>query len=420
MSKRTDLILPGVLALLLPAFALTAQAASVQSTSVGFRLASASLRSATTATDKEQDGLAGPVRRIRTETAKLMSKEGKLVEGPRQVLETATYDIKGNKIDNAYFLAAGGSLTGKEVYKYDDKGNITEMTLQNSDGTLLSKEVYTYEFDSMGNWTKMTTSVAVLEGGKITYEPTEVTYRSIAYYLEETTVAKMSQPAPAANVAAAQPANAPATNTKSPANAPAVSKATATPAPVKSGGPVTTTNAAPSSAAPLKSAATVAPGSSSPSSAAAKSSAPASVPAEVVSPDKAKVYAVSNPSAGNTSSANAGGNAPLVKDAGEAPATPAPKAPVKPISGGVLNGKAVKLPPPVYPAMARQSRTSGLVTVEVVIDATGKVISVKAVSGPSLLHQAAEQAARQARFSPTLLSGQPVKVSGVINYNFTF
>jgi outer membrane biosynthesis protein TonB len=36
-----------------------------------------------------------------------------------------------------------------------------------------------------------------------------------------------------------------------------------------------------------------------------------------------------------------------------------------------------------------------------------------------MLHQAAEAAAKQARFSPTLLSGQPVKISGMINYNFT-
>jgi protein TonB len=60
-----------------------------------------------------------------------------------------------------------------------------------------------------------------------------------------------------------------------------------------------------------------------------------------------------------------------------------------------------------------------MVTVEVIIDLTGRVISAKAVSGPVILQQAAEGAALRARFSPTLLSGQPVKVSGQINYNFT-
>ena len=128
-----------------------------------------------TETDRDRDGLTGPVRRVRTETAKVIVKEGKIVEGPRVVLETATYDMKGAKIDNAYFLAAGGALTGKEVYKYDDKGNIIEMTLFNADGSILTRENYQYEFDAMGNWTKMVTSVAVIDNGHLTYEPTEVT-----------------------------------------------------------------------------------------------------------------------------------------------------------------------------------------------------------------------------------------------------
>jgi TonB family protein len=69
--------------------------------------------------------------------------------------------------------------------------------------------------------------------------------------------------------------------------------------------------------------------------------------------------------------------------------------------------------------MAKRTRASGIVEVEVVIDINGKVISAKATKGPSLLLQAAEQAAKQARFTPTLLSGQPVRVTGTINYNFT-
>jgi protein TonB len=63
-------------------------------------------------------------------------------------------------------------------------------------------------------------------------------------------------------------------------------------------------------------------------------------------------------------------------------------------------------------------RTSGEVTVNVVLDETGKVVSANASSGPAILRDAAIQAALKARFSPTKLSGQPVKVSGVINYKF--
>ena len=97
---------------------------------------------------------------------------------------------------------------------------------------------------------------------------------------------------------------------------------------------------------------------------------------------------------------------------------PAPKPPSKPISGGVLNGKALSLPKPGYPAAARSVHASGTVTVQVTISESGSVISANAVSGHPLLRAAAEQAARGARFSPTLLSGQPVKVTGVITYNF--
>lgn len=89
-----------------------------------------------------------------------------------------------------------------------------------------------------------------------------------------------------------------------------------------------------------------------------------------------------------------------------------------PISGGVLNGKAISLPKPAYPAIAKAARASGTVTVQIVIDESGNVMSAHAISGHPLLRDSAEQAARQARFSPTRLSGQPVKVTGVINYNF--
>lgn len=90
----------------------------------------------------------------------------------------------------------------------------------------------------------------------------------------------------------------------------------------------------------------------------------------------------------------------------------------KRISGGVLNGKALKLSPPQYPAAARAVKASGAVNVQVTIDEQGNIISASAVSGHPLLRQAAEQAARQAQFAPILLSGVPVQVTGVLVYNF--
>ena len=86
---------------------------------------------------------------------------------------------------------------------------------------------------------------------------------------------------------------------------------------------------------------------------------------------------------------------------------------------GVVNGKASSLPKPAYPPPALALNIQGKVDVQVTIDEAGKVISARAVSGHPLLRAAAEKAAWSARFTPTLLSTVPVKVTGVIVYNFT-
>jgi len=112
--------------------------------------------------------------------------------------------------------------------------------------------------------------------------------------------------------------------------------------------------------------------------------------------------------------------APPKVDIGDAPPPPEvkPTPPRAPISGGVLNGKAISLPKPGYPPIARAAHASGTVVVQVLIDENGNVVSAHAVSGHPLLQAAAVGAAKSARFSPTKLSGQPVKVTGVIQYNF--
>ena len=157
---------------------------------------------------KEQDGLIGPVRRVQTETAKLETKGGSLTEGQRQLLEVTTYNLKGERVDNVSYPVAGAS--GSEEYKYDDKGNIIEMTQRSADGAIISKEVYKYEIDSVGNWTKMTTSLVVFEGGKLTYEPVEATYRSISYFYDEK-IAKLldSKTPPVTSTTATRPETVP-------------------------------------------------------------------------------------------------------------------------------------------------------------------------------------------------------------------
>ncbi|MBC7928948.1 MAG: TonB family protein [Rubrivivax sp.] len=127
---------------------------------------------------------------------------------------------------------------------------------------------------------------------------------------------------------------------------------------------------------------------------------------------------------------NPGGDiGPVVADNGgevAPPATvrpvpvPTPQKPTGPVRlpSEVIASKAINKPAPPYPLIAKQGRIQGPVSVQVVIDEQGRVVSAKATSGPPLLQAAAVQAAYRASFTPTLLSKQPVKVTGVIIYNF--
>jgi protein TonB len=123
---------------------------------------------------------------------------------------------------------------------------------------------------------------------------------------------------------------------------------------------------------------------------------------------------------GNRSSGGSG-DTPMV-EMPDTPPPPDPKpSPVVPKTirvSKVLNSQALSLPKPNYPSMAKQIRVQGTVTVQVLIDEGGTVISAKAVSGHPLLVPEAQKAAMMARFSPTVISDQPVKISGVITYNF--
>ena len=88
------------------------------------------------------------------------------------------------------------------------------------------------------------------------------------------------------------------------------------------------------------------------------------------------------------------------------------------VTGGVINGKALKLERPAYPSAARAERAGGQVRVQVLIYEEGKVMSAQAIDGHPLLMFASRDAACASKFSPTLLAGNPVKVAGVIIYNF--
>lgn len=124
--------------------------------------------------------------------------------------------------------------------------------------------------------------------------------------------------------------------------------------------------------------------------------------------------------AGPATTGNPGRETPRTQivDIPDTPPPPEPPKPARVVSKGVVNGQALSLPRPNYPEMAKRIRLQGVVNVQVLIDEEGRVISAKAISGSPFLTPEAQRAAMQARFSPTRLGDQPVKVSGIITYNF--
>lgn len=89
------------------------------------------------------------------------------------------------------------------------------------------------------------------------------------------------------------------------------------------------------------------------------------------------------------------------------------------VSGGVLQGNAVRKVQPPYPALAKAAGAEGAVQVTVTVNENGEVTTAEAVNGHPLLKEAALDAARQWKFKQTELNGQPVKVQGTLTFNFT-
>ncbi len=100
------------------------------------------------------------------------------------------------------------------------------------------------------------------------------------------------------------------------------------------------------------------------------------------------------------------------------PVPPVEKPKPKIVHKSVINSQALLLPKPPYPSLAKRMGIQGTVSVQVLIDESGTVVSAKTISGSAMLSSAAQQAAYGARFSPTKIGDQAVKVSGVITYNF--
>jgi len=90
----------------------------------------------------------------------------------------------------------------------------------------------------------------------------------------------------------------------------------------------------------------------------------------------------------------------------------------KPLEVGSLLPKATDKPSPTYPPTARAARVAGKVTVFLMLDEKGAVTKIERTDGPQLLRGAAADAARRWKFRPTVVNGQPVRVSGFINFVF--
>jgi TonB family protein len=111
--------------------------------------------------------------------------------------------------------------------------------------------------------------------------------------------------------------------------------------------------------------------------------------------------------------------APQSSTANAQPAAPgATPAAGSPVSVGSLVGRARQRVSPAYPQIARAARVGGNVTVFLVVNEKGEVESVQRADGPPQLQQAAVEAARRWKFNPTVVGGQPVRVSGFLSFNF--
>ena len=121
---------------------------------------------------------------------------------------------------------------------------------------------------------------------------------------------------------------------------------------------------------------------------------------------------LSAPPAGRqqSSAGTSSGNPPR----GKAGATGMP-----PVAIGSLHNMATQKITPTYPPPAKLARVSGTVTVFLVVNEKGAVETVERTNGPNMLQGAAVDAARRWKFRPTVVSGQPVRVSGFLNFNFS-
>jgi protein TonB len=97
---------------------------------------------------------------------------------------------------------------------------------------------------------------------------------------------------------------------------------------------------------------------------------------------------------------------------------PEDSGPVK-VAQDIQSLRAITTIKPVYPELAKMSRTEGSVTLQVSITKEGSVSKVEVMSGPPLLTRAAQDAVKQWKYKPTIVNGQPVEVITLVKVAFS-
>ncbi|HLA12078.1 MAG TPA: TonB family protein [Pyrinomonadaceae bacterium] len=347
MSRIPSLFWIGALVLTLANAAIAQESALPESPEIDARVA---------------DRLMGAVRRVRVETAPMMLKDGKWIEGPRRPKALTTYSWHGTRVDVVNYPVEANHHSGREQFVYDAKGNVVEMTVRGADGALLSREVYQYEFDELGNWKKMTRSIAVYENGAVGYEPVDVTYRTITYYFDQRIAKLTADGAPSRPVAAVKPSSRNS-----------VRKASATEKPVP--------------------------------------------PVPLV---KANNFSEKNEGApnGEGKGSEASPRQTLSNVAADNVQLAPPSLPVVAVTEEVLRRSAIELPQPEYPTEAERAGIQGRVELQVLISESGNVTAVNPISGHPILAAVAISAAQKARFLVNNLTSEPAKLFGVLTYDF--
>jgi periplasmic protein TonB len=88
------------------------------------------------------------------------------------------------------------------------------------------------------------------------------------------------------------------------------------------------------------------------------------------------------------------------------------------VGGVIVQAKLIHGVPPKYPPAATQLGISGNVVILAHVDKTGSVASMKIVSGPTALQQAAMTALKQWKYQPATLDGVPIETNQTVTIRF--